>query len=124
MQAFKVGKLVTFVAIIILLVVAILSPYNLFKRFILLLVFLLLAQFHLVQINSLNWYTVNLIRNDITGLRGTKLVHHHIVGGQAVGVPLPLHPGFGGIHNAEKSIGAWGKDAGVEPPHILMQHIT
>ena len=52
MQAFKVGKLVTFVAIIILLVVAILSPYNLFKRFILLLVFLLLAQFHLVQINS------------------------------------------------------------------------
>lgn len=66
MQAFKVGKLVTFVAIIILLVVAILSPYNLFKRFILLLVFLLLAQFHLVQINSLNWYTVNLIRNDIT----------------------------------------------------------
>lgn len=54
MQAFKVGKLVTFLAIIILLVVAILSPYNLFKRFILLLVFLLLAQFHLVQINSLN----------------------------------------------------------------------
>ena len=53
-------------SIIILLVVAILSPYNLFKRFILLLVFLLLAQFHLVQINSLNWYTVNLIRNDIT----------------------------------------------------------
>ena len=39
MQAFKVGKLVTFVAIIILLVVAILSPYNLFKiYFILLLV--------------------------------------------------------------------------------------
>lgn len=32
MQAFKVGKLVTFVAIIILLVVAILSPYNLFKK--------------------------------------------------------------------------------------------
>ena len=31
MQAFKVGKLVTFVAIIIL-VVAILSPYNLFKK--------------------------------------------------------------------------------------------
>ncbi|HFJ9493731.1 hypothetical protein [Bacillus cereus] len=31
-QAFKVGKLVTFVAIIILLVVAILSPYNLFKK--------------------------------------------------------------------------------------------
>ena len=28
----KVGKLVTFVAIIILLVVAILSPYNLFKK--------------------------------------------------------------------------------------------
>ena len=32
MQAFKVGKLVTFVAIIILLVVAILSPYSLFKK--------------------------------------------------------------------------------------------
>lgn len=32
MQAFKVGKLVTFVAIIILLVVAILSPYNLLKK--------------------------------------------------------------------------------------------
>ncbi|OSM09527.1 hypothetical protein BTH38_30095 [Bacillus toyonensis] len=32
MQAFKVGKLVTFVAIIILLVVAILSPYDLFKK--------------------------------------------------------------------------------------------
>lgn len=49
---------------------------------------------------------------DFTGLRGTKLVHHHIGGGgQAVGVPMPLHPGFGGIHNAEKAIGAWGKDA-------------
>ncbi|MCH5458233.1 hypothetical protein PDQ77_17465 [Bacillus cereus] len=44
-------------------------------------------------------------------------------GGQAVGVPLPLHPGFGGIHNAEKAIGAWVKDAGIAP-HILMQHIT
>lgn len=32
MQAFKVGKLVTFVVIITLLVVAILSPYNLFKK--------------------------------------------------------------------------------------------
>ncbi len=32
MQAFKVGKLVTFVAIIILLVVAILSPYSVFKK--------------------------------------------------------------------------------------------
>ncbi|HDR6309396.1 TPA: hypothetical protein QCU60_001210 [Bacillus cereus] len=32
MQTFKVGKLVTFVAIIIFLVVAILSPYNLFKK--------------------------------------------------------------------------------------------
>ncbi|WP_255258504.1 MULTISPECIES: hypothetical protein [Bacillus] len=30
-------------------------------------------------------------------------------GGQAVGVPLPLHPGLGGIHNAEKAIGAWEK---------------
>ncbi|EMI9087292.1 hypothetical protein P4308_09555 [Bacillus wiedmannii] len=28
------------------------------------------------------------------------------MGGQAVGVPMPLHPGFGGIHNAEKAIGA------------------
>jgi len=46
---------------------------------------------------------------DFTGLRGTKLVHHHIGGGQAVGVLLPLHPGFGEIHNAEKAIGAWGK---------------
>ncbi|MCU5726907.1 hypothetical protein PVE50_15405 [Bacillus toyonensis] len=30
-------------------------------------------------------------------------------GGQAVGIPLLLHPGFGGIHNAEKAIEAWGK---------------
>ncbi|MGQ7775928.1 hypothetical protein [Bacillus sp. WC2507] len=28
------------------------------------------------------------------------------MGGQAVGIPMPLHPGFGGIHNAEKAIGA------------------
>ena len=72
MQAFKVGKLVTFVAIIILLVVAILSPYSLFKRFILLLGFLLLVQFHLVQINFLNWYIVNLTRNDITYVIGNS----------------------------------------------------
>ncbi|MEH6431471.1 MULTISPECIES: hypothetical protein [Bacillus] len=65
------------------------------------------------------------MRNDFTGLRGTKLVHHHIVGGQAVGVPLPLHPGFGGIHNAEKSIGHGGKDAGyVEMLQKFIEHHT
>ncbi|MEM5673371.1 hypothetical protein AAHB54_28740 [Bacillus cereus] len=42
---------------------------------------------------------------DFTGLRGTKLVHHHIGGGgQAVGVPLPLHPGFGGFITQKKRL--------------------
>ncbi|HFU7054768.1 MULTISPECIES: hypothetical protein [Bacillus] len=46
-------------------------------------------------------------------------------GGQAVGVPLRLHPGFGGIHNAEKAIGAWGKDAGyVEMLQKCIEHHT
>ncbi|KER70722.1 hypothetical protein HR51_19610 [Burkholderia cepacia] len=48
---------------------------------------------------------------DVTGLRGQLLVHHHIGGGgQAVGIPKPLHPGFGGIHNTEKDLGIWGGD--------------
>ncbi|MFD1434131.1 hypothetical protein ACFQ5F_04225 [Kroppenstedtia eburnea] len=48
---------------------------------------------------------------DVSGLRGHPLIHHHIGGGgQAVAVPKPLHNGFGGIHNAEKKIGIWGKD--------------
>jgi hypothetical protein len=31
-------------------------------------------------------------------------------GGQAVAVPSKLHPGFGGVHNAEKAAGIWGSD--------------
>jgi len=46
---------------------------------------------------------------DVAGLRGKSLVHHHIGGGgQAFAVPQPLHPGYGGIHNMEKSWGIWG----------------
>ncbi len=49
---------------------------------------------------------------DVQGLRGTQLLHHHIGGGgQAVGIPKPLHPGFGGVHNAEKNLGIWGSDS-------------
>ncbi|MDQ0173344.1 RHS repeat-associated core domain-containing protein, partial [Paenibacillus tundrae] len=37
--------------------------------------------------------------------------HHHIgEGGQAVAVPLTLHPGYGGIHNIEKEWGITGVD--------------
>jgi hypothetical protein len=37
--------------------------------------------------------------------------HHHIgEGGQAVAVPLTLHPGYGGIHNVEKEWGITGVD--------------
>jgi hypothetical protein len=36
---------------------------------------------------------------------GDKLIHHHIGGGQAAAVPQSLHPGFGGIHNVEKTFG-------------------
>ncbi len=49
---------------------------------------------------------------DGSGLKGKKLVHHHIGGGgQAFGLPQPLHPGFGGIHNVEKQFGIWGTDS-------------
>lgn len=49
---------------------------------------------------------------DIPGLKGKKLVHHHIGGGgQAFGLPQPLHPGSGGIHNIEKQFGIWDTDA-------------
>ncbi|HHY0841599.1 MULTISPECIES: hypothetical protein [Bacillus cereus group] len=38
---------------------------------------------------------------------------------------MPLHPGFGGIHNAEKAIGAWVKDAGyVEMLQKCIEHHT
>ncbi|HDR4907074.1 TPA: hypothetical protein QCR48_003530 [Bacillus cereus] len=48
---------------------------------------------------------------DVKGVRGDKLVHHHIGGGgQAFPVPQKLHPGSGGIHNIEKEAGIWGKD--------------
>lgn len=33
------------------------------------------------------------------------------MGGQAVAVPSKLHPGTGGIHNAEKAAGIWGNDS-------------
>lgn len=42
------------------------------------------------------------------GLRGKTLQHHHIAGGmQVVGIPAPLHHGFGGVHNVEKLAGIW-----------------
>lgn len=49
---------------------------------------------------------------DKVGLKGKKLVHHHIGGGgQAFGLPQPLHPGCGGIHNVEKEFGIWDADS-------------
>ncbi|MGA5677132.1 hypothetical protein ACPCHR_05225 [Bacillus bombysepticus] len=48
---------------------------------------------------------------DLKELYNDTLIHHHIGGGgQAVAVPSKLHPGLGGIHNAEKSAGVWGND--------------
>ena len=48
---------------------------------------------------------------DVKGLRGNKLIHHHIGGGsQAFAVPSSLHRGLGGIHNVEKQFGIWGSD--------------
>ncbi|MGD6870921.1 T7SS effector LXG polymorphic toxin [Sutcliffiella horikoshii] len=48
---------------------------------------------------------------DIKELYNDTLIHHHIGGGgQAVAVPSRLHPGTGGIHNAEKASGVWGSD--------------
>ncbi|MED1790091.1 RHS repeat-associated core domain-containing protein [Brevibacillus laterosporus] len=48
---------------------------------------------------------------DMKGIRGDKLIHHHIGGGgQAFPVPQTLHPGSGGIHNIEKKAGIWGND--------------
>nr|WP_239505082.1 hypothetical protein [Bacillus cereus] len=48
---------------------------------------------------------------DLKELYNDTLIHHHIGGGgQAVAVPSKLHPGLGGIHNAEKSEGVWGND--------------
>ncbi|WP_127534768.1 hypothetical protein [Paenibacillus kobensis] len=45
-------------------------------------------------------------------LYNDTLIHHHIGGGgQAVAVPSKLHPGSGGIHNAEKEAGIWGSDS-------------
>jgi len=38
-----------------------------------------------------------------------QLIHHHIGGsGQAMPIPVGLHPGSGGIHNIEKQYGIWG----------------
>ncbi|WP_230202611.1 hypothetical protein [Paenibacillus ihumii] len=49
---------------------------------------------------------------DIKELNNDTLIHHHIGGGgQAVAVPSKLHPGSGGIHNAEKEAGIWGSDS-------------
>jgi hypothetical protein len=59
---------------------------------------------------------------DVKGLRGTQLIHHHIGGGgQAAAVPRPLHPGFGGIHNAEKQLGIWDGEQSVSD--LLQQFI-
>ncbi len=44
-------------------------------------------------------------------LHDEELRHHHVGGGgQAVGIPESLHPGFGGVHTAEKELGIWGRD--------------
>ena len=52
---------------------------------------------------------------DVKGLRGNRLIHHHIGGGgQAVAVPSGIHHGYGGIHNNEKQLGIWHNN--VEPP--------
>ncbi|WP_268875349.1 hypothetical protein, partial [Cytobacillus firmus] len=49
---------------------------------------------------------------DIKELYNDTLIHHHVGGGgQAVAVPSKLHPGTGGIHNAEKAAGIWGNDS-------------
>jgi hypothetical protein len=49
---------------------------------------------------------------DIKELYNDTLIHHHVGGGgQAVAVPSKLHPGSGGIHNAEKAAGVWGNDS-------------
>lgn len=49
---------------------------------------------------------------DIKELYNDTLIHHHIGGGgQAVAVPAKLHPGSGGIHNAEKAAEVWGSDS-------------
>ena len=72
MQAFKVGKLVTFVAIIILLVVAILSPYSLFKKIYFIIGVLIIGAISLGANKFLNWYIVNLTRNDITYVIGNS----------------------------------------------------
>ncbi|MBT2616412.1 MULTISPECIES: T7SS effector LXG polymorphic toxin [unclassified Bacillus (in: firmicutes)] len=49
---------------------------------------------------------------DIKELYNDTLIHHHIGGGgQAVAVPAKLHPGSGGIHNAEKAAEVWGNDS-------------
>ncbi|MES5857290.1 hypothetical protein QCI47_11490 [Bacillus cereus group sp. RP29] len=48
---------------------------------------------------------------DLKELYNDTLLHHHIGGGgQTVDVPSKLHPGLGGIHNAEKSAGIWGNN--------------
>ncbi|MHC5531782.1 T7SS effector LXG polymorphic toxin [Priestia megaterium] len=48
---------------------------------------------------------------DLKGVRGDKLIHHHIGGGgQAFPVPQKLHLGFGGIHKIEKQNEIWGND--------------
>lgn len=46
---------------------------------------------------------------DVTGLRGRTLDHHHIGGGgQAAGIPSPLHRGSGNIHTGETAAGITG----------------
>lgn len=51
------------------------------------------------------------------------LVHHHIGGGnQAFGIPAILHPGFGGVHVAEKLIGIQGSTQKVS--EVLQRLLT
>ena len=60
MQSFKAGKYITYVAIAIFLVVAIMSPYELPKKIGFIIGVLILERVHLVLINFMNECIVNL----------------------------------------------------------------
>lgn len=58
-------------------------------------------------VNDLQFRSV-FSQYDLPQFHDVALRHHHIGGGgQAAAIPAPLHSGFGGIHNVEKSAGIW-----------------